>query len=38
MRLDFDINNNVEIPELVLGKKNYDILIAVCNGSLKTTH
>ncbi len=31
MRLDFDINNNVEIPELVLGKKNYDKLGSITN-------
>lgn len=31
MKLDFDINNNVEIPELVLGKKNYDKFGSITN-------
>ena len=24
MRLEFDLNNNVEKPEIILGKRNYD--------------
>ena len=31
MRLEFDLNNNVEKPELVLGKRNYDKYGSVVN-------
>ena len=31
MRLHFDVNNNVEMPELIIGKKNYDKLGAITN-------
>lgn len=31
MRLEFDLNNNVEKPEIILGKRNYDKLGAIVN-------
>ena len=31
MRLEFDLNNNVEKPELVLGKRNYDKFGSILN-------
>ncbi len=31
MRLKFDLNNNVEMPEIVLGKRNYDKLGSIVN-------
>lgn len=31
MKLEFDLNNNVEKPELILGKRNYDKLGSIVN-------
>ena len=31
MRLEFDLNNNVEMPEIILGKRNYDKLGSIVN-------
>lgn len=31
MRLSFDLNNKVEIPEIILGKRNYDKLGSITN-------
>lgn len=31
MKINFDLNNNIEIPELVLGKKNYNKLGVITN-------
>lgn len=31
MRLEFDLNNNVEMPEIILGKRNYDLLGSIVN-------
>lgn len=31
MHLNFDLNNNVEVPEIILGKRNYDKFGAITN-------
>lgn len=31
MRLEFDLNNNVEMPEVILGKRNYDMFGSILN-------
>ena len=31
MRLEFDLNNNVEMPEIILGKRNYEMLGSITN-------
>ena len=31
MRLEFNLNNNVEIPEIILGKRNFDKFGAITN-------
>ena len=31
MRLEFDLNNNVEMPKIILGKRNYDRLGSIVN-------
>ena len=31
MKLDFNLNNEIDMPELILGKRNFDKLGSVTN-------